>query len=126
MRRTYSFILCALLPGIAALLLAATSPQAIAQDQPATPDFSQAQIEAFAGAAIEVQRVKTELDAQAAEAANPDEVAQLQQQAQAEASQAVEDSGLTVDEYTAIAEAATADPSLYAMIVDLMRQQSPQ
>jgi hypothetical protein len=126
MQRTYSFILCAILPGIVALLLAVASPEAIAQDQPATPDFSQEQIEAFAGAAIEVQRVKTELDAQAAEAGNPDEVARLQQQAQAEASQAVEGSGLTVDEYTAIAQAATADPSLYAMIVDLMRQQSPQ
>jgi hypothetical protein len=127
MQRTCSFILCAILPGIAALLLAATSPQAIAQDQQmAPPDFSQEQIEAFAGAAIEVQRVKTELDAQAAEAGNPDEVARLQQQAQAEASQAVEGSGLTVDEYTAIAQAASADPALYAMIVDLMRQQSPQ
>lgn len=126
MRRTYSLILCAIVSGIAAAMLAATSPQAIAQDQPATPDFSQQQIEAFAGAAIEVQRVKTELDAQAAEAGNPDEVARLQQQAQAEASQAVEESGLSVDEYTAIAQAASADPALYATIVDLMRQQSPQ
>jgi Domain of unknown function (DUF4168) len=122
----YSFILCAILPGVVAAMLAAASPQAIAQDQPATPAFSQEQIEAFAGAAIEVQRVKSEFDAQAAQAANQDEVLRLQQQAQAEASKAVEDSGLSVDEYTRIAQAATADPSLYAQIVGLMRQQAPQ
>jgi hypothetical protein len=128
MRRTrYSFILCAILSSLVAAMLAATSPQAIAQDQQmAPPDFSQEQIEAFAGAAIEVQRVKTEFDAQAAQAANPEEVARLQQQAQAEASKAVEDSGLSVDEYTQIAQAATADPALYAQIVGLMRQQAPQ
>jgi hypothetical protein len=122
MRRTYSFIVSAIMSGVVAAMLAAVSPEAMAQDQ----QFSQEQIEAFAGAAVEVQRVKTDLDAQAAQAANPDEVAQLQQQAQADASQAVQDSGLTIDEYSAIAEAATADPSLYAMIVDLMRQQMPQ
>jgi Domain of unknown function (DUF4168) len=128
MRRIrYSFVLCALLPGVVAAMLAATSPQASAQDQQmAPPDFSQEQIEAFAGAAIEVQRVKTEFDAQAAQAQNADEIARVQQQAQAEAAKAVEDSGLSVEEYTAIAQAATADPALYAQIVGLMRQQAPQ
>jgi hypothetical protein len=123
-----------LIPGIAAALLLMAAPVAFAQEQPQTaptqpmtpPDFSEEKIEAFVDAATEVQRVQTELDAKAQEAQNPEEVAQLQQEAQQEASQAVEDSGLTVDEYAAIAEAANQDPDLYAMIVDRMQQRSMQ
>jgi hypothetical protein len=120
-----------LILGIAAAMLLA-APQAIAQEQPpqaqqpTAPDFSEQQIEAFVDAATEVQRVQTELDAKAQEAQNPEEVAELQQEAQLEASQAVEDSGLTVDEYAAIAQAANENPELYAMIVDRMQQRSMQ
>jgi hypothetical protein len=120
-----------LILGIAAALLLA-APQVMAQEQapqaqqPATPDFSQEQIEAFVDAATEVQRVQTELDTEAQEAQNPEEVAELQQQAQVEASQAVEGSGLTVDEYAAIAQAANENPDLYAQIVDLMQQRAVQ
>jgi hypothetical protein len=73
-----------------------------------------------------VQRVQTDLDSKAKAAQNPEEVTQLRQEAQQEASQAVEDSGLSVDEYTAIAQAASEDPDLYAMIVDLMQQRAMQ
>jgi predicted FMN-binding regulatory protein PaiB len=123
-----------LILGIAAAMLLA-APPAMAQEQPqqqpqqqpmTPPDFSQQQIEAFVDAATEVQRVQTELDAKAQEAQNPEEVAELQQEAQVEASQAVEESGLTIDEYAAIAQAANQDPELYAMIVDLMQQRSMQ
>jgi hypothetical protein len=114
----------------AAMLL--TAPYAMAQEQPqqnqpmTPPDFSQQKIEAFADAATEVQRVQTDLDSKAKAAQNPEEVTQLRQEAQQEASQAVEDSGLSVDEYTAIAQAASEDPDLYAMIVDLMQQRAMQ
>lgn len=121
--------------GVAAAMLLLAAPHAMAQEQPqaqqpqqpmTAPDFSQQKIEAFVDAATEVQRVQTELDTKAQEAQNPEEVAQLQQEAQQEASQAVEDSGLSVDEYAAIAQAANEDPDLYAMIVDLMQQRSMQ
>ena len=120
-----------LILGIAAAMLLA-APYAMAQEQsqqnqPMTPpDFSQQKIEAFADAATEVQRVQTELDGKAKAAQNPEEVTKLQQEAQQEASQAVESSGLSIDEYAAIAKAANEDPDLYAMIVDLMQQRSMQ
>ncbi len=124
MRRTRPSLIFA---SLAAALLLLAAPQAMAQQQPMAPAaFPQEKIEAFVDAAIEVQRVQTELDAQAQQAQDPDEVARLQQQAQADASQAVEDKGLSVDEYTAIAQAANEDPQLYAMIVDLMQQRAPQ
>jgi hypothetical protein len=115
-----------ILGSIAAALLLLATPQAIAQQQPMPSNFSQEQIEAFVDAAIEVQRVQTEFDAQAQQAQSQEEVTQLQQQAQVDASQAVEAKGLSVDEYTAIAQAANQDPQLYAMIVDLMQQRAPQ
>jgi predicted ATPase with chaperone activity len=120
----------AILSAIAAALLAVAAPGAIAQQppqpQPAPTDFSQQQIESFADAATEMQRVQTELNAKARDAANADEIARVQQEAQAAATQAVEDSGLSVEEYTAIAKAANQDPQLYATIVDLMQQRAPQ
>jgi hypothetical protein len=125
MRHTHPLIL-----GVAAALLLLASPPAMAQQpqgQPmAPPDFSQQQIEAFVDAATEVQRVQTDLDTKAQAAQNPEEVARLQQQAQQEASQAVEESGLTVDQYAAIAQAANENPDLYAQIVDLMQQRALQ
>lgn len=126
--------------GIAAAMLAVASPQAGAQDQPQTQppqaqapqtqappgDFSQQQLEAFADAATELQRVQTDFNEQAKNVEDQDEITRLHQQAQTEASQAVENSGLSVEEYSAIAQAANADPKLYAMIVDLMKQRSPR
>ena len=123
-----------ILSGVAAAMLAVAAPQAMAQTQPqgqpptqppmGAPDFPQEKIEAFADAAVEVQRVQTELSAKAQQATNADEIARVQQEAQEAASKAVEDSGLTVDEYTAIVDAAKQDPELYATIVALMQQRA--
>jgi hypothetical protein len=121
-----------ILSAIAAALLAVAAPGAIAQQQPqgqpAPPPtaFSQQQLESFAGAAVEMQRIQTELNAKGREAGNAEEIGRLQQQAQADAVQAVESNGLSVDEYTAIVQAAQQDPQLYATIVDLMQQRAPQ
>lgn len=111
-----------ILSGIAAALLLAAS-QAMAQGQPA--DFSQQQIEAFADAAVEVRRVKIDLDAKT-QGAKGDDIMRLSQEAQEQAVQAVQDSGLSPEEYAAIIQAAKQDPELYAMIVDLMQKRSPR
>ena len=93
------------------------------QPQPAMPsELSQSAIETFADAAIEVQRVQQEFDSQVQAAQNAEEIEQLQQQAQQDARQAIENHGLSVDEYTAILQAANQDPQLYAMIVETMEQ----
>ena len=95
------------------------------QPQPAMPsELAQSQIETFADAAIEVRRVQQDFDAQVQAAQNAEEIEQLQQQAQQQARQAVEDKGLSVDEYNAILQAANQDPQLYAMIVETMQQRA--
>jgi hypothetical protein len=116
-----------LILGTAAAMLLIAAPQTMAQEQPmAAADFSQQQLEAFVDAATEVQRVQSELDAKAQDAQNPEEVTELQQEAQQEASQAVEESGLSIEEYAAIAQAANQDPDLYAQIIELMQQRAMQ
>ena len=87
-------------------------------------ELSQGQLEAFADAAIEVQRLETELNADLQEADSPTEAARLQQEAQDQASRAVEARGLTTGEYLAIVQAAERDPALYAMITDMMQQRA--
>jgi ethanolamine ammonia-lyase small subunit len=111
-----------ILAGIAALL-AFGAAQASAQDA-AAQSFSQQQIEAFAGAAVEMRRLHAELGAQVREAVDGDEIARLQQEAQAEAVQIVEANGLSADEYRAIVAAAKRDPELHASIVALMQERS--
>ena len=107
--------------------LAFAAPPAVAQEQPALPSaeaLTDQQITAFVDAALEVQRVRAEYDGQMQTAESPEEAARLQQEALEQATEAVESQGLSADEYTAIAEAANQDPTLYAMIVDLMQQRS--
>lgn len=119
----------ALAPSTAlAAMLALAAPPALAQQQPAAPaeTLSQEQLKAFADAALDVQRVRAEFDGQMQAAESPEEAARLQQEAQEQATQAVESQGLTAGEYTAIAQAANQDPTLYATIVELMQQRSTE
>jgi hypothetical protein len=114
----------------AAMLIGAGFADVQAQQQmpqqPAMPSvLSPGQIETFADAAIDLLRVQEDFEGQMQAAEDVEEVAQLQQQAEQEARQAVESHGLSVDEYTAIVQAANQDPQLYAMIVETMQQRAP-
>lgn len=92
-----------------------------AQQQPALPaELSPGQIENFAGAALDVQQVEQDFNAEMQAVQDAEEIERLHQQAQ----QAIEDNGLSVDEYNAIAQAAHQDPQLYAMIVEVMEQKA--
>jgi Domain of unknown function (DUF4168) len=115
-----------ILSSVLGALMAVAAPKALAQEQPAVPpaQLSQGQLEAFAHAAIEVQRLETELNTNLQGAGSPEEAARLQQKAQDEASRAVEAKGLTTGEYLAIVQAAERDPALYAMITDMMQQRA--
>ena len=95
------------------------------QQQPAAlSELSPGHIETFADAAIEVRRVQQDFAAQAQSADNAEEIERLQRQAQEEARRAIENLGLSVDEYAAIVPAANQDPQLYAMMVDTMQQRA--
>ena len=102
-----------------------TDVRAQQQQQPAMPpELSQGQIETFADAALDVRQVQQDFNAEMQDAQDAEEMERLQQQAQEQAQQAIEDNGLSVDEYNAIVQAANQDPQLYAMIVEVMEQKA--
>jgi hypothetical protein len=102
-----------------------TDARAQQQQQPVMPaELSQGQIENFAGAALDVQQVEQDFNAEVQDVQDAEEMERLHQQAQQQAQQVIEDNGLSVDEYNAIAQAAQQDPQLYAMIVEVMEQKA--
>jgi hypothetical protein len=117
---------CLIFSSVLGALMVLAVPKALPQEPPSVPPrgLSQGQLEAFADAAIEVQRLETELNADLQGAASPTEAARLQQEAQDQASRAVEARGLTTGEYLAIVQAAERDPALYAMITDMIQQRA--
>jgi hypothetical protein len=117
---------CLIFSSVLGALMVLAVPKALPQESPSVPPrgLSQGQLEAFADAAIEVQRLETELNADLQGAASPTEAARLQQEAQDQASRAVEARGLTTGEYLAIVQAAERDPALYAMITDMIQQRA--
>jgi Domain of unknown function (DUF4168) len=100
----------------------ATPPQ---QQPPAqAAEFDQKQIESFASAARQVHEIRSKWQSRLQEPGNADKVEELQAQARDEMMSAVEEKGLTVETYNAIATTARQNPALAERITKLM-QQSP-
>ncbi len=83
--------------------------------------FSEAQIDAFAVAARDVTQLQQEYSTKLQTAGSAEEAAELREEATDAMTEVVEEQGLTPEEYNAILQAAQADPTLYAMIVERMR-----
>ncbi|WP_404380029.1 DUF4168 domain-containing protein [Caenispirillum salinarum] len=116
------------LPMVSAALLA--SPAA-AQTQGETPmqgqgemaaDFSAEKLKSFAEAVEGIQQVARDYAPRLRDADNRQQVADLEQQAQDEMLQTVQDEGLTVEEYNQIAVAAQTDPQLAQEIQGYMTE----
>ena len=91
------------------------------RQQPVTPpEFSQDQIETFADAALNVRQVQQDFNAEMQGVEDAEEIERLHQQAQDQAQRALEEHGLSVDEYNAMVQAANQDPQLYAAIMQSM------
>jgi hypothetical protein len=80
--------------------------------QPGAEEVSETELDQFAAAVVEVDTVLEEYIPRLQEVQGQPEEAPLQQEAQAELSEAIEGQGLTVTRYNEIAEAAEADPAL--------------
>lgn len=87
------------------------------------PEFSQSQLESFASAVLEVQEIRSKWQTQLQGAENAEKAQELQAQAGAEMVSAVEEKGLTVETYNAIATAARDNPALADRIGKLLQQQ---
>jgi len=94
------------------------------QQQPPTQQFepSDNQVQAFASAALQVQQIRSKWQTRMQEADNAEKAQELQVQAATEMVSAVQERGLTVETYKAIATAARDNPDLAGRIVKLMEQ----
>jgi hypothetical protein len=110
---------------IAAFALVAPAP-AVAQtagEQPLPPqDLSQSQLESFAAAATRVSEITEQLQVEAQGVESEEELARLQQQANLEMVSAVENEGLTVEEYNMIFQVAQVDPEVNAMVMQMLQR----
>jgi hypothetical protein len=101
-----------------------------AQDTPTPPpqppaqqtEFDSNQLQSFASAARKVQEIRTKWQPKMQEADDAEKMQELQRQANAEMVNALEETGLTVATYNAIATAAQNNPQLAEQIAKLMEQ----
>ena len=119
--------LSVVLAGALILALALPMPAQDAQppqQQPPTQQFepNDNQVEAFASAALQVQQIRSKWQTRMQEADNAEKAQELQVQAATEMVSAVQERGLTVETYKAIATAARDNPELAGRIVKLMEQ----
>jgi hypothetical protein len=94
------------------------------QSQPPTQQFepSQDQLASFASAVLQVQQIRSKWQTRMQDADSAEKTQEFQTQATAEIVSAVQERGLTVETYNAIATAARDNPELVSRIVKLMEQ----
>lgn len=117
-----SILLSSLLTLGTVLSVRAQDDKAPQQPPAQAAEFDRGQIESFASAARQVSQIRSKWQSRLQEPGNADKVQELQTQASAEMRSAVEEKGLTVDIYNAIATAARQNPELAERITKLMEQ----
>jgi len=119
--------LSAVLAGALILALALPMPAQDSQprqQQPPTQQFvpSQDQLESFASAALQVQQIRSKWQTRIQEADSTEKTQEFQVQAATEMAGAVQERGLTVETYKAIATVARDNPEIANRIVKLMEK----
>lgn len=87
---------------------AAPVPEAAAP----TTDFSESDLQKFADVQGDLEEIRTEYSGRLESTEDPDQAAQLQQEASQKMVQTVQDTGLNVETYSNIALAIQTDPEL--------------
>jgi len=84
-------------------------------------DWSEQKLQQFAAAATDVKEVFDEYRPKIKDAEDADKANQMQKEASDEAAAAVEESGLSVEEYNRINQAIQADKDLYKRVMKIIR-----
>ncbi len=88
-------------------------------EQQQQADFSDEELEDFVALQDEIGEVREEYVSQIEAAESEDEARQLQQEAQTEMVEVIEEAGMSVEEYNAIAVAYNSDPSVQERVDEL-------
>lgn len=117
---------------LAASAMTVAAPIAVAQQaqQPQSEaqanDIAEEDLQKFALAAIEVQRVNQAYQPRFQEAESEDEQQQIQQLAAQEAAEAVQQAGLTVEEYNQYSRIAVENPQVAERVNEYIQEILPQ
>jgi hypothetical protein len=116
-------VLAGVLTLVMALPIQAQDAKPPPQQPPAQqPELSQSQLESFASAVLQVREIRSKWQSRIQGADSAEKVKEFQAQATAEMVSAVEEKGLTVETYNAIATAARDNPELASRIAKLIEQ----
>lgn len=92
------------------------------QQQPQQqPSFSDAELQTFAEAAMEVQQINQEYQPQMQQAQTPEEQQSIREEATEKMVEIIEQKGLSVEQYNEIASAAQSDPETAEKINSYLR-----
>lgn len=95
-------------------------PGAMTEQQ--APDFDRQELEQFADAYVKVGEIHTEYSQRLQEVDSTEDAQTLQQEANDEMVQAIRDTGLEVQDYSAIAAALERDPEMRQEVVGMIEQ----
>ncbi|MGM0561511.1 MAG: DUF4168 domain-containing protein [Pseudomonadota bacterium] len=93
------------------------------QEGGSVDDYSDEQLQNYVLAMQDVSAIGQEKEPEIANAESEDEAQQIWQEAQEEMASAVEDRGLTVEEYNEITQAAQSDPELASKLNSMVESQ---
>lgn len=93
-----------------------TGPEPPVEPVAATGKFSDEELSAFAAAYLEATRLRTSYDARIVMAKDPDRAAELRREAEARVTRAIEQSGLSRDDYERIFRAFSRDEAVRAKV----------
>ncbi|QPC43171.1 DUF4168 domain-containing protein [Kaustia mangrovi] len=104
---------------LAAPVVAAHAQQSNGQTPPAATQLDPGTVKAFAEASLKVEELNKKWAPRLAEAEGQDQVQALREEATTEMTQAVQSSGLSVEDYNKIYRAAQQDQALASRIQEL-------
>jgi hypothetical protein len=87
--------------------------------------FSADEIQTFAVASLDVERINDQYQSQLRAAEHPDEQVNIAMEAEEQMAQSVEEKGLSIEKYNSIVRAAREDQNLARRILELRGQQTP-
>lgn len=91
--------------------------------QDSVPDVSEDQIEAFVQAYVRLSEVREEYTARVQGADDEEEARELQQEANEAMTTAIEEAGLSVEEYQQVALAINADAELRGRVTEMLSEE---
>lgn len=111
---------CAMIFGATAI--AQETAQQAQQSAPQTVEVSDQELQQFADAQMEIAGIQQEFSQRLQQVEEPEKAQELQRQANAEMTTAVEEAGLDVESFNQIAMAIQNDPELQQQLTDMLQQ----